>query len=195
MTDRAQRIALWIVALLLVVGTGLALRFARGYRPLAGLSSPGSPLPADVGVRFDGITVVGRHKNRPAWTLTAGRVDTTRSRSRVEFSGGIRAALLPDKGRPAATIAAPAASYDALSRILQVSGNIVCRAGDLRINTASAQWEAGSNTVRCPGAVLAAHPRGEVRGEQLVVNIRTREYTLRNVRAGFRVDPTEELPL
>jgi hypothetical protein len=194
MTDRAQRIALWTTALLLVVGTGLALRYARGYRPLTGFASDGPAFPADIGIRFDGITVIGRHKGRPAWTLKAGRVETTRSRDRFDFSGGIEAKFL-EKGKPAATLTAPAATYDNLTSALRLSGDIVCRIRDLRITTEALSWNSGSRLVRCPGLVRAASGRGEASGEQLTVDIRTRDFALRNVRARFRVDNLQEPPL
>ncbi len=187
MTDRAQRIALWIIAVLLVVGTSLALRYARGYRPLAGLGGGTPVFPADVGIRFDRITVIGRDKGRPAWTLKAGRVQTTRSRSRVDFSGGIQAALL-DKGKPAATLTAPTATYDNFARALRLSGNIVCTVRDLRISTGALNWDAGSNLVRCPGPVRATLRQGEVTGADLTLDLRTRTVTVRNAEANTTVE-------
>lgn len=187
MSDRAQRITLWILAVLLVTGTSLALRYARGYRPLAGLPAS-SAFPPNVNLRFEDIRVVGRSKGRPAWVLTAGRVETTRSRSRIEFADGVGATLLQN-GRPAANLSAPTASYDTVSRSLRLWGSIVCHVRNLRVSTPVLFWDAGSNLVRCPGLVRITHARGDVRGEQLTVDIRGHEYTLRNVHAEFDVDP------
>ena len=195
MSDKAQRIVLWTVAILLVVGTSLALRYARGYRPLAGLGPAGSPFPGSVGIRLHGIQVVGRHQGTAAWTLKAGRVETTRARNRIDFSGGIVATLLPVQGRPAAALTAPSATYDNLARALRLSGDVVCTLRDLRVTASSLVWDAGSNVVLCPGAVRATHPRGAVDGDGLTINIRTREYSVRNVRARFPVNSIEDLPL
>lgn len=194
MSDKAQRVVLWTLALLLTVGTGLALRYARGYRPLAGFGGTSLP-PRHLGIRFDGIKAVGREGGRRSWVLTAGRMETTPSRTQLLFSDGIRATLFPLKNRPAATLTARSATYDDTRRALQIAGSIVCTVRGLRLLGETVEWDAGSSVVRSPGAVRAVHPRGEVRGEQLTINIRTGEYTLRNIQAEFRVDPSEELPL
>ena len=195
MTDRAQRIALWTLALLLVAGTGLALRYARGYRPLAGLTNQGSLFPSEIGIRFDGITVVGRHKGRPAWTLKAGRVETTRSRSRVDFTGGIEAGLLPSKGVPAATLTARAAAYDNGARALRLWGDLVCTVRDLRITAGALTWDAGSNLVRCPGPVHATFRQGQITGQDMTVDLRTRTLTVRDAKANITLEDLQESPL
>jgi hypothetical protein len=194
MTDRAQRLVLWIVALALVAGTGLALRFARGYRPLAGLPPVPSPFDrGDGGLRFDGVTVVGRDRDRAAWTVNAGRVETTRSRGRVTFAGGIRADLLDAAGKSSATLTAPTATYDDLGRRLRLEGKIVCRVRDLSVTATRLEWDVGADQIRCPGPVRATLPRGEVRGEQLTVDVRSRAFRLRNVAARFLVNEAQDL--
>ena len=196
MSEKAQRIVLWGLAVLLVGGTALALRYARGYRPLAGLPvAEAGLLPADIGVRFEDVTLVGRDRGKRAWTLRAGRVETTRARHRIFFSEGITASLLPDKSRPAATLTAPRAEYDERGRTLRLQGAVVCRVGDLRVTAEALSWDAGSHLVRCPGPIRAADPRGTLRGENFAVDIRTREYTLRNVHLRFPVNQAGELPL
>ncbi len=191
MTDKTQRLLLWILAILLVGGTGLALRYARGYRPLTGLSGGSSALTGDVGIRFEKIKVIGRHKGKRAWTITAGRVETSRAQNRFTFSGGIQARLLAVSGRPAALLTAPTAVYDDLLRVLQLSGSIVCKVRDLQVTATDLDWNTGSKQVRCKGPVRATHPRGELNGEQLTINIQTRETTLRNARGRIRVDTLE----
>jgi lipopolysaccharide export system protein LptC len=195
MPDKAQRALLWSLAVLLVVGTGLALRFARGYRPLAGL--PASPVltAPDVGVRFDKITMIGRENNRQAWKVVARRVETTRARSRFTFGGGVRASLSPGKDRPATTVTARDAVYDSLERRLRLGGGVVCRVRSLRVETSAAEWQAGTDVVFCPSRVRATDGRSELIGERLRVNIRTRELSLQNIRARFPVDAVGELPL
>ena len=196
MSEKAQRIVLWGLALLLVGGTVLALRYARGYRPLAGLSGgESSLLPGDIGVRLEKLTVVGRDRGRSAWIIKAGRVETTRARSRILFSGGIIASLLPGKDRPAATLTAPAALYDEWGRKLDLQSDVVCAVRDLRVAAAALHWDIGSHLVRCPGAIRATDRRGTLSGEDFSVNIRTREYTLRNVHLRFPLNEVGELPL
>lgn len=103
MNDRAQRVLLWVLAVLLVGGTGLALRYARGYRPLAGLgSSPSSnPLADQSAVRFEKFTLSGWDRGARLWTLRAGVVGMTQMQDRTVLSGGV--AL--DKFAAAATAA------------------------------------------------------------------------------------------
>lgn len=198
MSDRAQRIVLWCLAVLLVVGTGLALRYARGYRPLVGLTpTDASALPGDVTLRFEGIKVVGRSNNQPAWRLTADRIDTTRSRSRLDFSGNIEASLL-QSGKARAIFTAPFATFDANARALQATGNLLCRVrspkrlndtkNELRIETSLLNWIVGSDLILCPGIVRATLPGVEVKGQQFQVDLRTRKYSLKNVTASFVVE-------
>lgn len=194
MSERAQRFVLTFLALALVVGTGLALRYAAGYRPLAGL--PGSPplLPPDVGIRFEGVRVTGYLKGKPAWTGVARRIETTRARSRFDLSGGATLTLL-QRGKTAATLTAPTASYDAYAKRLTVTGDIACQMPDLHVSSNLLFWTAGTSEVFCPGSVRAQMPQGEVNGEQLVVNLDTRAFSCRRVRGRFRVDESivEEL--
>lgn len=197
MSDRAQRISLWAAAVLLVVGTGLALRYARGYRPLAGLAASGPALPGDIALRFERISVIGRANNQPAWTLTADRIDTTRSRSRIDFSGSIKATLLRN-GKSRASFTAPFATYDTGSQALQATGQLIClirppkreddRNNELRIESSLLNWYVGSHLVACPGKVTASLPGMTVRGEQFQVDLRTRNYSLKNIAAVFLVE-------
>ena len=191
MSDKTQRILLWVLAILLVGGTGLALRYAQGYRPLTGLGGTSNTRSNDLGIRFDRIKVIGRDKGKPAWTVTAGRVETSRAQNRFTFSGGIQARLLAVSGRPAALLTAPSAVYDNFRRVLQLSGSIVCTVRDLRVTASQLDWTTGSNLVRCVGPVRATHPRGELNGEQLTMNIQTRETTLRNARGRIYVETVE----
>lgn len=196
MSETTQRFVLWALAILLVGGTILALRYARGYRPLAGLPGAESPLlPGDVGIRFENMTVAGRDGGKPAWTIRARQVETTRTRSHILFSGGVAASLLPGKARPAATVTASRAAYDAGKRTLSLHGDILCAVRDLRVRTNQLSWDAGSRLVRCPGAIRATDRRGTLSGENFAVNIRTREYTLRNIHLRFPVNEAGDLPL
>src|SRR5262245_16387438 len=111
MSERAQRLLLWTLAAALVAGTAFSLRFARGYRAVAGLAPVTPGLPPNVILRLGGIRTEGRRDGRRAWTLRADRVDTTRSHDRVDFAGNVKATLLLPDGKPRATIAAPSASY------------------------------------------------------------------------------------
>jgi len=181
MTDRAQQAVLWILAVSLVVGAALALRFARGYRQLAGFGTIGSPtMPETVGVELNNVRIVGRDKSKKAWIVKAGRINTTRTRTRYEFVGGISAQFLRDE-KPRAVVTAPQAAYEAATKTFTVSGGIVCRVRDLTVKTPQVLWTVGENTLRCPGAVAANLPGengGTMRGENVTVNL-----TSRNLRA------------
>lgn len=245
MNDRAQRLLLWILAILLVGGTGLALRFARGYRPLAGLS----PVPAfedganQPALRFGRITVSGRERGSAAWRVRAGGVEMTRERDRLVFTGGVtfdklrpapagkkiapprtawtlaartaevtgaqrgenanfsfsggdlRARLLKTDGKTvAATLASPGASatYANQWRTLRLTGRpVVGNVGDLRIEAGIVDWTEDSHQVRCSGPVRATHPRGDLSGTDLTVNLDTHAATLQNAHGRFLVDDND----
>lgn len=204
MSEKAQRIVLWGLAFLIVGGTILALRTARGYRPLAGLPGGGSSLlPGDIGLRLEKLTVVGRDRGRSVWIVRAGRVETTRDRNRILFFGGITASLLPSGSRPAAVLTAPSALYEERARRLSLPvpagttapESIVCTVRDLRVTATALQWDVGSHLVRCPGAIRALDRRGTLSGSDFQVNIGTREYVLRRVHLRFPLGAAGDLPL
>ncbi len=245
MNDRTQRFLLWILAILLVGGTGLALRFARGYRPLAGLSSGAAyPNAADQpALRFGKITVSGRERGSVAWRVRAGGIEMTRERDRFVFTGGVtfdklrpaasgktpgspraawtlsaqtaevtgaqmgqnanflfsggnlRARLLKTDGKTvAATLSSPGATatYANQWRTLRLAGKpVVGSVGDLRVEADVVDWTEDSHQVRCLGPVRATHPRGDLSGTDLTVNLDTRAVTLQNAHGRFLVDDTD----
>jgi lipopolysaccharide assembly outer membrane protein LptD (OstA) len=198
MSERLQRYVLWLLAVTLVVGTGLALKYARGYRPAAGFAFSGPPaLPGDVALRFNTVKVIGRKDNRRAWILKAGRVDTTRSRSRVDFSGNVEATLL-NQECPRATFTAPQATYDVGAKVLVAAGQVACvvqpatgtgsrtsidSRRPLRIEANQVVWNVGSQTVACPGTVRVTLPDLTVTGDDLTVDLRTREHSVKRFHA------------
>jgi hypothetical protein len=198
-SDRAQQVLIWILTLVLVAGTVIALNFARGYRPLAGIPETSSALPPEVALRFNQVRVVGRAHNQRAWLLNADHIDTTRSRTRVDFSGKISATLLKDGKTPRATVTAGRATYDILRQKLTVSDGITCRVpGDktgadaILIKGPDLEWEVGSQIVRSIGPVQATFDGGDtIRGDQVVVDLKTRDKSFKNVRATFYVDDTD----
>ncbi|MBC8103337.1 MAG: hypothetical protein H7Z41_12230 [Cytophagales bacterium] len=196
MSDRSQQILLWLLTALLVGGTAVALKYARGYRPLAGLPSVPSVLPPEVGLRFNDVQVVGRSNNQRAWLLSAQHIDTTRSRTNVDFSGRISATLLKDGRVARATITAGGANYDLLRKQLNVRDGIVCRVRDdktgresLVVRAPDLQWQVEGRMVHCTGPVQATLAGGDtLQGDQLVVDLKTGNKTLKNVRATFYVN-------
>lgn len=211
MSERLQRYLLWFLALTLVLGTGLALKYVRGYRPVAGYAfvNP-SELPGDIALRFENVRAVGRSNNQRAWVLTAKRIDTTRTRSRIDFSGGVEATLL-DQGVPRAVFHAPQATFDSGAKLLVAAGQIDCtvrpaksgggpQIGDagkpLHFETTQVIWNVGSRTVMCPGTVEVETPGLQVRGVNLTVDLRTREHSLKQFQATMTLndDASSDLP-
>jgi hypothetical protein len=200
-TERAQRLLLWALAVALVAGTAIALRFARGYRAVAGLESATAGLPPNVSLRLDGIRAEGRKDNRRAWTLRADRIETTRNHDRIDFVGHIEARLLRN-GAPRATITAPSASYTDVNKSLTAAGKIVVLVHsvlpnvkeDLRIETEKVNWNVGAREVDCPGTVRASLGDSEVTGTKLNVDLATRAYSLHDFDARFSLRGEEIAP-
>ena len=201
MSERAQRYLLWLLAVCLVGGTAVALRLARdrGNHLGFGLSTP-SPLMGDIALRFNHVRVVGRRDNKRAWTVNAGRIESTRSRTRLDFAGGVEATLL-DNEKPRATVTAPQATFDATARVLVAAGNLVGRvypanrhgAGDdLVIEAGQAIWNVGSHTLTCPGAVHAHLPNLDLRGTDFTVDLQTREHSLKRFEAEITLTGGDE---
>lgn len=203
MSERAQRYILWIVAALLVAGTGLALRYAKNYREQAASFVPGGGgplLPGDVNLRFQAVRIVGRRNNQKAWTVRADRIDTTKTRNRVDFSGNIRAELI-QTGKVRAQFAAPFATYDVQGQNLTAFGKLTCDVwgstkskAPFHLEAGQLWWGIGTETVRCGGKVHGTAPGTNVTGDDLTINLRTRDYTLRNLNARFTIEEGGEVP-
>ena len=206
MSERAQRYVLWLVAAALVAGTGLALRYAKNYRDQAASFVPGAGgplLPGGVDLRFQNVRIVGRKNNQKAWTVRTDRIDTTKTRNRVEFAGNIKAELW-EKNQPRARFSAPFANYDTVSQSLSAYGKLTCdiwgadrKPSDpapFHLQAGQLWWGVGSETVRCAGKVEATAPGANVSGDNLTINLKTRDYTLQNMNARFTIDESGTLP-
>jgi hypothetical protein len=190
MSDRAQRAVLWILAISLVVGVALGLRYARGYRQLAGFGTVGPMMPENVGVELNKVRIIGRDKNKKAWVVRAGRINTTRTRTRFEFEDGISAQFLRDE-KPRAVVTAPRAVYEAASKTFTVNGGVVCRVRDLTVRTPSVFWTVGENILRCPetgSAVLPGAGGGTLRGQNVTINITTRDIKAEKVSVKLQIE-------
>jgi lipopolysaccharide export system protein LptC len=198
MAERIQRFLLWVLAIGLVVGTAAALRYATGYRHVAGLGAPPPSLPPDVYLRLSGITVTGRKDGRAAWVVTADRIDSTRNRERVEFVGNIRAQLLQN-GQPRATLRAEKATLSEVTKILTAEGRPggkltgVVRGADaapgreLTFETGQLTWNIGSRQILCPGPVRLAVKGMTLEGVQLAVDLNTKRFSLNEWNGTFPV--------
>ncbi len=205
MSERAQRYFLWILAAALVAGTGLALRYAKNYRDQAASFVPGAGgfLPGGINLRFQNVTIVGRKNGQKAWTVKADRVDTTKERNRVEFAGNLRAVLYQDK-KVRAKFSAPFANYDAVGQNLTAFGALACDVWDEKSNASAPApfhisagqlfWGVGSQTLRCAGPVTATGPGATITGNDIVVDLRTRDYTLQNLNARFTITEGGSFP-
>lgn len=199
MSEQAQRILLWCAAVLIVVGTAVALRYAQGYRAIAGIPAIGQLLPPNVNMRLEHLTIKGRKDNRPAWTLTADRLDSSKLRDRIDFTGPIQATLIRD-GVTRAILTAATASYVDPPKVLTVSGNLkaVLRGDkqearpDVHFETDKIIWNVGANTADCPGKARLTYGDSYAEGEQLKIDLKTRDYSLRNGTGGMTFDETED---
>lgn len=201
MSERLQQILIWVAAIALIVGTGIALRYAGGYRQIAGLSPP-SALPPNVGLRLNDVTAAGRRNNALAWTLKANQVDSTRDRTRVDFLGDIAIHMFTG-GQERGTLTANTATYLSLNQMISVSGKVVgilrdpkvSRGESLRLTTDIVHWNIGARHAICPNAVTIYVKDGVVRGNQLSVDLKTRDHTMRNFAAEFTLDANSTGPL
>lgn len=110
MSERVQRLLLILVALLLTLGTGLALRRAQQSGALSLAAAIAPPPSANVSVRFRGVQVTGYENAQRAWVLAATVIDTERDRRTMRFPEGLKVTLL-DQNQPAAQLSAPDAVF------------------------------------------------------------------------------------
>jgi hypothetical protein len=209
--DRAQRLGLAATAAVLIAGVAGALHYARTNRPQAPPRPVASSvLPPGTEIRLGETAINGRDANgRPAWTIRAKRVDTDRNRSSIRFEDGIDAKLMDSdgSGKVRALVTAPRALFTEATKSLEVSGPITCRVPgekgkpDVNVRAGALRWDVGQNRVLCTGEVVAQIDRDTVRAQELAVDLRTREWSARKVRARFFVGatdsalPTGRLPL
>lgn len=193
MSERVQGILLWLVAISLIVGTSIALQYAGGYRRIAGFENP-VLLPPNVTLRLMNVTATGRRNNQKAWTMSAKQVDSSKDRSRVDFVGDIKVTLYSE-GRPRATLNADMANYLAPNQTLLVGGHVVGimkdpKAGtdDLKMETTRIQWNIGSRQVTAPEAVTLTLKDGTITGTQLMVDLKTRDYSMKDFKADLALD-------
>ncbi len=191
MSERFQQVLIWITAVLLIVGTGIALRYAGGYRQIAGITTP-TILPPSVSLRLKDVIAAGRRNNQLSWTLKADQVDSSRDRTKVDFQGNIAIKMFTD-GQERGVLTADLATYLSLNQMLSVSGKVVgilrdtkaLRGEALRLQTDTVHWNIGARHVICPNDVAITVKDGVVRGNQLSVDLKTRDQTMRNVEAEF----------
>jgi LPS export ABC transporter protein LptC len=202
MPERLQRFLLWFIALGLTVGTGVALRFAGGYRRMAGFENPVT-LPPNVTLRLNDVSAVGRKNNQKAWSLTAKQVDSSKDRSRVDFVGDINVVLYSEH-KPRATVKANTATYLAPNQTLIVGGGVVgvlkdpqSGTDDLKLETNQVQWSIGGRQVNAPNAVTLTLKDGRITGTNMTVDLTTRDYSMDNFEADLALDtaapPTDPL--
>lgn len=217
MSDRAQRFLLWMLTIVLIGGTVYGLRYATGYRVAAGLT-PAAPslLPPDVNLRLSRVRAIGRDRGQVAWTVQADRIDTTRSRDRLQFVGNVRATLL-QKGKPHTVFSAPYAEYQTVAKRLTalgtvppaassplapsgavapaLAGLVVCTVqgsqsngrDTLRVETGEASWDVGGKKIVCPGHVKATRGTSVVQGDAFEADVQTRDFHVSRFSAQFEV--------
>jgi LPS export ABC transporter protein LptC len=187
---------MWLIAIALIGGTAIALRYAGGYRRVAGVETA-SVLPPNIALRLKKIRAAGREGGKQAWTLQADIVDTNRDRNQVTFSGNIVVTLLSE-GQSRATLNADFANYQGQLKTLVATGKVngIFRdpnntANSLQIATDYAFWNIGTREVRCPNKVTITLPNGVVRGTQFVVDLQTRNFELNDTVGEFYLEPDE----
>ena len=116
MNERTQRILLVLAALLLTLGTGIALRRARLNGTLSLTPAIAPQLSAQVALRFRDVSVTGYEEGQAAWIITSKVIDTERGRQTMRFTQGLKATLL-SQGKPGAYLVSPAATFTNQTRL------------------------------------------------------------------------------
>lgn len=190
-----QQVAIFAFGMLLIGGVVVETRLAAPPPTnIAGGVPFAERLPPGVTLRLRGVRVTGRAKGVPSWRLHAGVVDSTRDANQVSFRDGIEADFL-ENGQKRATVTAPQAVYQVMTKRVMASGGIVCSvqgqkpdaSKDLRITTPEVTWNIGSRTITCPRKVEVTRPEATVRGINLSVDLISREYSLHKMEGEFEL--------
>lgn len=198
------RILVVLLALALGGLTVWSLRYFGRYQPFANFLNQSSSGLSQVGVQVQGATVIGRDRGKPRWRITCRTITFSRDWRQVTVDGITNGVLYDPVGRPNVRVVAAHASYESPVGLLgeQIAGMGLLRLdGGVRatmparpgwaLATSGLVWDASRNQARCVGVVTARYPGGAATASDALVNMRTGDLILHNLRGTLQIPPGE----
>ncbi len=159
------------------------------YSPIPGTSLMPKALPAVV-LAMDNSYFVGLGRDGGLWSLRAARVELSRDRSTTVLSG-ISDGHVFSNGKPVLTLKAGRVVYDAVSRNLVLTNGYVINGDGQKVSGSGASWNSSALTLRGTGMVDFESRWGTISAQDLLVDLKNKEWTTRNGHGVIDLKPDE----
>lgn len=169
-----------IIAILIICGLAVSIYMLRGYSPYVIKSSlVGNP---QIVLALEDVEIVGRSDGQKTWSFAADKASVSRGRYRTEFIS-IRDGKLFDNNKVVASVSAGKAVYDASTGNVEVSKGVkVASIHGYKAEADKALWSAYLSQLRCPGTVKLTSEESSLVGQDLLLDARNRDVTLKKAK-------------
>lgn len=178
----------FITAVVLVAGLVWSFMYLRALHPFgkAVKDLDNEPL-QNVGLRFEGATLIGWADHQKAWQIQAKAVEVSRDRRLATFRG-VKESYLMQKGERVASIAADEVVYNTITRNVSVPGAVTLRVKNgPALKTKSIFWNSAKSKLACTGGVTAVIDGSILQGDKMVADLEKKELTVTKVRGTIRL--------
>lgn len=155
------------------------IAFRRCLPYVGGDLAPGQP-PAVV-IRMDNTYLVGFGRSGKLYSLRAKKIEVGQDRSIITLTG-ITDGRIFNRRKTAVQVSAGRAVYDSTHETLQLFGGILAQsANGQKVMAEGADWNSHTGLLRSRGRVLFVTGWGAAATDEVVVDLRNRVLTMRNV--------------
>jgi hypothetical protein len=126
MSERTQRLSLFVFVALLSLGVVVALKFTK-TPPLTGLQpTVAQPFATNVSTRLTKITLTSYEKGKRVWIVRAPLIESDQSRDKLMLSGGVETTLLDTQtDQPQTLVRSQSADYLRQAQEVQFTGGLI----------------------------------------------------------------------
>lgn len=178
----------YITGLVLVAGIVWSFAYMRALHPFGrAVTDLGDEPLQDVGLVFDGATLVGWSEHHRIWKIHAKTVEVGRDRRRATFRHVTEGSLIKDD-KPIVNMKAEKVVYNTITRNAFVPGLAVLAVKDgPSFKTKSIYWNAAASRLACGGGVSAEFDGNTFHGDKMVADLGKKELTISKVYGTIRL--------
>ena len=178
----------YITGLVLVAGIAWSFAYMRALHPFGrAVTDLGDEHLQDVGLVFEGATLVGWSERQRIWKIQAKTVEVSRDRRRATFRHVTAGSLIKAR-EPIATMKAGKVVYNTITRNAFVPGAAALAVKDgPSFKTNSIYWKASASRLACGGGVSATFGGSTFHGEKMVADLAKKELTISKVYGTIRL--------
>ncbi len=177
-----------VTAAVLVAGLVWSFMYLRALHPFGSAVTDLDDEPLqDIGLRFEGATLVGWSNHDRVWQIHAEGVEVSRDRRRAAFKGVSNSYLMKD-GKRVASISTDAVVYNTVTRNVSVPGAVALKVKDgPSLKTKNIYWNAAKSKLVCMGGVTASVGGSTFSGDRMVADLEKKELTISKIRGTIRI--------